>query len=396
MAHRNRKAGSRAATRLTRPSYGNQPFRPFFAVASLDALFGAAIWTPALSWAQPWLTGPSAGDWHRQILLYGTFPAMLAGFLLTALPRWTGRSRPRNAVSKFLLALWVAARASYVLGPYGSGPAIAAVFLFALTVTTAVYVISSRDRRNYKIVLLLCGFSASAAMTAASYQVGLTSRLSLAAMTGLLMVVGGRVIPTLTAAYLCNSGAPLVPAPLAVVEKASAAAAALALTFWIAMPDAQVTAVACAACASLQLARATQWRGWQVRLPAAVAALHVGYCWIGLGFALLALHILVPLHVSTAAGVHAWTVGAFGTMSLAIMGSMIRKHSGLAFARSIRATAAYAAMTGAAVTRVGGELIASHGSVLLALSGGLWLVAFLLFIAAFHQPLLVRGCPPDR
>jgi uncharacterized protein involved in response to NO len=381
---------------LTRPSYGKQPFRSFFAVAALDAIFGAAIWTPALSWAQPWLTGPSAGDWHRQVLLYGTFPAMLAGFLLTALPRWTGQAGPRKAVSKLLLALWVAARGSYVLGPHGSGPAIAAVFLFALTLTTAGYVISSRDRRNYKIVLLLFGFSASAAMTAASYQVGLTSRLSLAAMTGLLMVVGGRVIPALTAAYLCNSGAQPVSAPVAVVEKASAAAATLALIFWIAMPDGQVTAVACAVGALLQLARATQWRGWQIRLPAAVAALHVGYCWIGLGFALLALHILVPSHVSTAAPVHAWTVGAFGTMSLAIMGSMIRKHSGLAFARSIRATAAYAAMTCAAVVRVGGELLPSNTSMWLGWSGGLWLVAFLLFIAAFHQPLLVCGCQPDR
>lgn len=375
---------------------GSQPFRPFFAVAALDAIFGAAIWTPALSWAQPWLTGPSAGDWHRQVLLYGTFPAILAGFLLTALPRWTGQVGPRNAVSKLLLTLWFVARGSYVLGPHGSGPAIAAVFLFALTLTTAWYIICARDRRNYKIVLLLFGFSASAAMTAASYQVGLTSRLSLAAMAGLLMVVGGRVIPALTAAYLCNSGAQPVSAPVAVVEKASAAAAALALIFWIAMPDGQVTAVACAACALLQLARATQWRGWQIRLPAAVAALHVGYCWIGLGFALLALHILVPSHVSTAVPVHAWTVGAFGTMSLAIMGSMIRKHSGLAFARSIRATAAYAAMTCAAVVRVGGELLLGNASMWLASSGGLWLVAFLLFIAAFHQPLLVRGCSPDR
>ncbi len=321
---------------------------------------------------------------------------MLAGFLLTALPRWTGRAGPRNAVSKFLLALWIAARGSYVLGPHGSGPAIAAVFLFALTLTTAGSVIASRDRRNYKIVLLLFGFSASATMTAASYQIELTLRLSLATMTGLLMVVGGRVIPALTAAYLCNSGAQPVSAPVAVVEKASAVVAALALTFWIAMPNGQVTAVACAACASLQLARATQWRGWRVRLPAAVAALHVGYCWIGLGFALLALHILAPLYASTAAAVHAWTVGAFGTMSLAIMGSMIRKHSGLAFARSIRATAAYTAMTCAAVVRVGGELLPGIASVWLASSGGLWLVAFLLFIAAFHQPLLVRRCPPDR
>lgn len=106
---------------------------------------------------------------------------------------------------------------------------------------------------------------------------------------------------------------------------------------------------------------------------------------------LLALHITFPAQISRAAAVHAWTVGALGTMSLGIMGSMIRRHGGLAFVPSVRASAAYVAITGAAVVRVGGEFIQSNDSLWLTLSGGLYLVAFLLFLAAFHQPLLGRG-----
>ena len=61
--------------------------------------------------------------------------------------------------------------------------------------------------------------------------------------------------------------------------------------------------------------RAAQWRGWQGSAPWSILALHVGYCWIVVGFMLLAIHAFVPESVGQGAIVHAWTIGAIGTMA---------------------------------------------------------------------------------
>ena len=61
--------------------------------------------------------------------------------------------------------------------------------------------------------------------------------------------------------------------------------------------------------------RAAQWRGWQGSAPWSILALHVGYCWIVVGFMLLVIHAFVPESVGQGAIVHAGTIGAIGTMA---------------------------------------------------------------------------------
>lgn len=98
----------------TGPAFLTYGFRPFF--------FGAAVWA-ALSmvlWV-PMLTGhlalPAAFDpvgWHAHEFLFGYLGAVIAGFLLTAVPNWTGRLfDPRIRVNSsfadiaILVALWL-------------------------------------------------------------------------------------------------------------------------------------------------------------------------------------------------------------------------------------------------------------------------------------------------
>jgi uncharacterized protein involved in response to NO len=78
-------------------------------------------------------------------------------------------------------------------------------------------------------------------------------------------------------------------------------------------------------------------------------------------------------------------------MGLAIMASMIRRHSGQAFMRSASATAAFVAMTASCVSRLLAELSPDAAEPWTALSAALWIAAFALFLAAFHRTLLPRA-----
>ena len=118
-----------------------------------------------------------------------------------------------------------------------------------------------------------------------------------------------------------------------------------------------------------------------------VFALHIGYGWITVGFGLLAIHIFAPARLGQAAAVHAWTIGAIGTMALAIIASMIRKHSRRAFETSVRATGAFAAMTICCLHLLV-EFLPIYGPVLTSLAGTLWVAGFGLFLMAFRTMLI--------
>ena len=134
---------------------GPQPFRLFFLLAALDAIAGVAVWLALPLGIDPSGFAPAGlAVFHRQELLYGAAPAMFAGVILTALPRWTRRP-PIPAFAVYALAaVWLAGRVLHVLAPPVAAPA-AALFIGLLTLAVASKVVPAKDRRNAKIVLLL-------------------------------------------------------------------------------------------------------------------------------------------------------------------------------------------------------------------------------------------------
>lgn len=293
-------------------------------------------------------------------------------------------------VSKLHVALWLCARGSFLVWPQEAGLAPAATFIVVLTLFAAAYVIRGRDRRNLKVLFLLFTYCGSAILTAASFQTEFALRLALASIVGLVMVIGGRVVPALTGAFILSAGGGGAPRSSVIAERVSAVAATCALCGWTVAPQSRFTAYACLLAACMQMVRVAQWGGWRNHLPASVVALHVGYGWIVAGFAFLAGHIFVPASIGLPAAIHAWTIGAIGTMSLAIMASMIRKHSGRAFAPSTPMAAGFVAMTGSALSRLLTEMSPAATAPWTAISGILWAVAFCLFLATFHRTLLAR------
>jgi len=79
-------------------SYG---FRPFFLLGSIWAGLEILAWLPILHGRLSLASSFSPRDWHVHELIFGYVPAIVAGFLLTAIPNWTGRPR----ATRFELAL---------------------------------------------------------------------------------------------------------------------------------------------------------------------------------------------------------------------------------------------------------------------------------------------------
>lgn len=377
---------------ITRTSAGSlvQPFRPFFLLAALDAIVGVGIWLAATVGIVSWdWAGVPIGVWHRQELLFGMVPAGLAGFMLTALPRWTGHEPLSPWALWALIALWLAGRAAHVAVPTVAGP-LAAFFIALLALLVAYQVMAAGDHRDIKVAAALALLSIGA-LTAGEQPFGAAgeygSRLSLATILSLAIIIGGRVVPTITLAALIE---PAETLGKRWIEPAAAVAAIIGLGAWVVAPDSEATAAACTVAAAGQAARLLQWRFWRTIAMPEVLVLHLGYVWIPLGFALAAIRLLRPDLFGMDAIVHAWAVGVIGVLCHGVWASMIRRQTGAPFEFSILVSIAYACGIIAAVARVLAACSAGPHAIWMWLAAFTWIAAYALFIMGFARKLL-RG-----
>nr|WP_035681998.1 NnrS family protein [Azospirillum brasilense] len=345
------------------------PFRPFFLLTALDAPLAVGLWVPALlGWDVSNVIADLPG-WHGRALLFGTLPAMMAGFLRTALPRWTGRPLVGARLWPLLVPLWLAGRA---LSPWVASAH--APFLAALALLVTAQIAAARDRRN-AVVAALVGALAGAALCDAVPS-------ALALSLGLVMVLGGRIAPSLTATHLGLPSKAGLFTERPLFERVTALMATCALVGWLVEPNSGTTAAASLLAALMQAARMLQWRGWRTLDRPSVLAVHAAYACIPLGFAAVA--------ASPGMVVHLWTVGALGLMGFAVMSSMIRKHAGNAFGRSAVVTGCYALIGLAIALRAVAAAAGEDGPLWLLAAAGAWSAASFLFLAAFGR-FLVRG-----
>ncbi|WP_199902714.1 NnrS family protein [Azospirillum sp. B4] len=102
-------------------------FRPFFLAAAGWAVLALGLWVALLTGA---LSGPSGLDplaWHIHEMLFGFVMAGVAGFILTAIPNWTGRPALRGRPLAVLVALWGTARLLALASLVATPPALLVV-----------------------------------------------------------------------------------------------------------------------------------------------------------------------------------------------------------------------------------------------------------------------------
>lgn len=374
-------------------SYG---FRPFFLGGALWAAVAVVLWSGSI--AGFWPLGGSYGAlaWHAHEMLFGYGAAVVAGFILTAVPNWTGNLPIAGWRLASLFAVWCLGRLAFLaIGTIGPVAAAIAdgVFLPLLLIAVGREVIVGRNWRNLPplalITILAVGNIVLHAEVLTGNASGMGLRIGVAALVALIVLIGGRITPSFTHNWLMRAGSPSLPAPFGTLDKLAMIAAGAALLAWVAIPAAPATAVLFIGAAVLLALRLARWQGARVSREPLLLVLHVAYAFVPLGFLLGAVAILWPAALVGSAALHAWTVGAIGLMTLGVMTRATRGHTGREQTASRMTVAIYAAMLLAACLRIGAGLAPQAYATLLELSAAAWVAAFTLFLIEYG-PMLVR------
>lgn len=390
-----RTAGARLA--WVGAAFWSRGFRPFFLGAALWAIAAIAIWPALFTGTVAIPTAFAPATWHVHEMLYGYGAAVVAGFLLTAVPNWTGRLPVAGKPLAALAALWLAGRAAVFLSaPIGWAPAafVDVAFLAVFAVVVACEVLAGRNLRNVKVVVLVAllalanaGFHVEAAMTGSAPIAG---RAGIAAIVFLILLIGGRVVPSFTHNWLNRAGRPERPVPLGRPDAAVMALSAIALLPWIAGTGGRAAGYVLLAAGLANLWRLSRWQGWRTRSDRLVLVLHGGFFLAALGFLAAAAQEFWPGRIPAAAAIHIWGIGGIGMMTLAMMTRATLGHTGRALGASWGTQVVYTAIAMAMLARVAAEFWPAAAILLIYAAAAAWVSAFTGFVVIFG-PMLARS-----
>lgn len=379
---------------MDRPAILAYPFRIFFL---LTAVFGAAAivgWIAMLEGLIQLPPGMPPTWWHAHEMLYGFVPAAIAGFLMTAMPNWTGVAPPKGLWLLALAALWLAGRlAMLAVGwlPLWLVAIIDLAFLPVLAVVGTRMLIIARNRRNIPIIAVLLAMAAGnalmyAAATGWAPSFGRTSQLLGLDLIGLLIaIIGGRITPAFTRNWLNRRGddGGTVRSWWWLEHGALVSLVVLACID-VAAPGSYWVAATAGLAALIHAVRLAGWQGWRTLPDGLVWILHLGYAWLPLGLALRAL-AAADAGVTTSAWIHALGAGAMGTMILGVMARVSVAHTGRSLTLRRGGMAIFGLVTLGATLRVAAGFGLDKGALYVA--GSAWAAAFALF-AIIYGPVL--------
>ena len=351
------------------------------------------LWLAAYTGAVALPTPLPASLWHGHEMLFGYGTAVLAGFLLTATPGWSGRPPVKGAALAALAVIWLAGRLMSFAG--GSVPGIAAAidlaFLPALAVAIAP-ALQAAPRRNLlflPVLGLLVLANLAVQLDALDVLPGagpMALRAALDLFALLIALVGGRIVPAFTASALAAQGEAAGVRPFSTRDQlAIGALVTLLLADLVGVtPVAGVIALAAAA---LNGWRLHGWAGSRSLRQPILWVLHLGYAWLAIGLAWKGLVDLTGF-VPPADALHGLAIGAVGTMTLAVMSRATLGHTGRPLHAPRLIVASYLLVSAAAIARLAAALAPALALPLLVLSGACWSLAFLAFATRLGPALL--------
>jgi uncharacterized protein involved in response to NO len=385
---------SRAARKGPVPfAYG---FRPFFLLAGVFAVVSVVSWL--------WVHGAGAVPdtrmpprfWHGHEMIFGFITAAIAGFLLTAVPSWTGNRGFSGAPLVLLAMAWLAGRIAFGLGdsvPFALLAVAELVFLPGALLLVAPSLFRSSNR-NTPLLVVLSAFWTLDAL----FLYGITTgklALSSVALRGalglvlvLITVIGGRIVPAFTRNALAQDGRAAAMRSYPLVEKLVVPVMLTYAVTGMLLPSGPVPAWVALFAAALQGLRYSGWRSVHAASQPIVWILHLAYLWLPVGLALQAAFLFGGFPWA-AHWQHALGAGAAGSMILAVMTRASLGHTGRPLQAHPVTVAAYVLLTAAVVVRVFGPALmpASYAAVVMT-AGTIWLLAFLLYLV-IYAPILV-------
>lgn len=301
-------------------------FRPFFLFGALSAALLMALWLSQLTSGRPLsrLPGPL---WHAHEMYFGFTVAIVAGFLLTAVPNWTGLPTPRGRALAGLLLLWAGGRGASWYG--GSAAWIDLAFLPVLALALARPLIQAGKLNNLVFLPVLGWLTLSNAvfwwgLSSANLELSRGAlNATLYAILTLVSIIGGRVIPFFSSRPIEGYRVRRLQAVEWLANLAPALAALAELT--PAIPQTGRAGVLL----GLAVIQGLRWLLWfhpGVLAVPLLWVLYLGYAFLPLGLGLKAVAWLG--WGSQTAATHALTAGCMGVMCLGMMARVALGHSG--------------------------------------------------------------------
>ncbi len=376
-------------------------FRPFFLGAGVFAVISMALWSAIYLFQLPvTIESITIFEWHAHEMFYGYAFAVITGFLLTSVRTWTHLPTAHGGTLLSLFLLWASARILFMFGTTYIW--IAAIFdiAFALSLT---YILTQRivKARQWKqmgiitkiVLITICNiFFDLGAFGVLEHGVAWGIYGGLYIVIALVLTMGRRVIPFF-------------------IERATGDAVQLFNSKWLDIPgmlfflvftvnevffgDPALSAYMALALFIINAIRLIGWHNPIIWKQSLLWSIYLAFWMITLGFALFALpYFAAPYFegVSKFLAIHAFTVGGIAVITMGIMSRVSLAHTGNNVYRPPGAIAyALAAVLLSAVARIILPLLNLWPyELLIGLSQGLWIVAFLIFITTY-APILIRA-----
>jgi uncharacterized protein involved in response to NO len=378
--------------RTTLFAYG---FRPNFLLVGFAGLCLMPLWILVYLGHLP-LSGPLPPSlWHGHEMLYGLVGAAIAGFLLTAVPSWTGHKGFAGWPLVVMSMLWVGARvllASPDRSAVLAGAALDLAFLPFLAALIAPPLLREKNRNTPLLaviaVLWLCNLAFYQAIAAGNMPgASRTLLLTVDAVLVLVTVIGGRIVPAFTRTALRPHGHADVVRSAPMLSVLAIAAMVLVAVSDLAAPDTAVAGGIAAIAGGVQALRLLQWGTARTLRQPIVWVLHAAYAWLPVGLALKAAALLAGMQAAQY-WLHALTVGAFSTMIMAVMTRAALGHTGRPIVAHRLTTVSYGLLLLAAIARVfGATIFGLQFDLAIMLAAIFWTAAFALFLV-IYLPIL--------
>jgi uncharacterized protein involved in response to NO len=369
-------------------------FRPFFLINGIFAILIIFAWVMTLHGKGLSIATPL---WHSHEMLVGFAMATVAGFSLTAVANWTGRPALKGTPLALLLTCWLAGRLAMLSS--GTLPAVPVFLLDMLFPILLAWllgreIIAGKSRRNYPLVAIMV----AVVLLNTLYHLGVNQwlpggdRLAIYLLIHtillLVVIIAGRIVPSFTGNWLRQQGQDQLP-----VNSDRVNNLALLLTILVGIassfiPAHPLTGVLAFAAALVHGFRLSRWKGFATTSNPLLFVLHVAYSWLPLGYALLGCSVFGWVFTPTAA-LHALTMGAIGSMVLAVTTRVALGHTGRPLHAARATVVAYWVFMLAVLVRVLGSLSGESYRMMIDLSATGWMLAFAIFTWVYW-PILRR------
>lgn len=370
------------------PAFLSHGFRPFFFLGPCFVILAIPLWLAAFT--HGYAVGEDALRWHIHEMLFGYLAAIIAGFLMAAIPNWTGRLPVMGMPLLLFVLVWLSGRIAMISGGGVSAAVIDSAFLVLLAGFAWREVLSGKNWRNLPICLFVSLFALGNILfhveSHFGLPVGIGQRTGLAIAMMLMSLIGGRIIPSFTINWMKKQDMRPLPSPFGPFDKVTLLVTGLTLIGWIAAPDRMLIGYAFIVVGGLHLVRLVRWRGWATFAEPLVAILHIAYAWLVAALLAMGVSMIRPDIVAPSLALHVLTAGAIGQLTMAVMTRASLGHCGRPLEAGAGIVTIYGLIFLGAAARVVGPFVAVDYALVMSVSGLLWISGFLLF-AILYGPM---------